>query len=133
LTKDKAKATIGQLSIMIDLIGRGYDALIPATDDCVYDLVFSRSRNKLIEAVQVKAITSTDNHLKVRFYSRNSKSSFKQYMPDEVDWRAVYDLNSKKIYYLKLIDFYPVSTFPYTFTAAQGLQCLPTTTSIFNY
>lgn len=93
----KQKGTLAELRVAACLLANGWNVLIPYGENNRYDLVAERS-GKFIR-IQVKYVSPSNNGLNINCASSNNWS-IKTYQPEEIDYMAVYDSNSEKVYYI---------------------------------
>lgn len=98
----KQKGDLAELMVAADLRRRGYTVAIPFGEDSDYDLVVDRRGN--LERVQVKYSTSDGEVITVRCRSHSLTNgrvrSTKRYTTATIDWLAIYDPVSNRIFYV---------------------------------
>jgi hypothetical protein len=98
----KAKGDIAEMAVAADLLRRGYKVAFPFGEDWDYDLIVCREGR--LERVQVKHARSDGRVLSVRCRSQSLTNgrvrATKHYTAATIDWLAVYDATSGRIYYV---------------------------------
>jgi hypothetical protein len=97
MAETKRKGDIGEAMVMADVLRRGYKVAIPVGEDWRYDLIVLRNGN--LERVQCKYTSSRGDFIYVACRSSNNWSVVR-YTPEAVDWIAVYDTFTSKVYFV---------------------------------
>jgi hypothetical protein len=97
LTTDKGE--IGEAEVIVDLRRRGHGVAIPFGHSLPFDLVLVRGDTGALERVQVKYTTSDGRVVKVRCSSYSAWVSYR-YQATMVDWLAVFDASSRRVYHV---------------------------------
>lgn len=102
----KQKGDLAELMVAADLRRRGYPIAIPFGEDSDYDLVVDRDGK--LERVQVKYSTSDGEVIRVRCRSHSLTHgrvrATKRYTAATIDWLAIYDPVSDRIFYIPAAD-----------------------------
>lgn len=97
LISKKGKGEIAELAVASKLVGDGWKVLFPFGEDSRYDLVAEKSGRFV--RVQVKYVTPKNGALNTNCRSSNNWSVL-HYSPEDIDAIAVYDADSKNIYFI---------------------------------
>lgn len=93
----KKKGDVAELAVAAHCLRLGYQVLFPYGEDARYDFVIE-SKGKF-KRVQVKYVTPKDGALEVSCRSSNNWST-RAYSAEEIDILAVYDSESKLVYFI---------------------------------
>jgi len=98
LRDTKSKGDFGEISVIKDLIGRGYSVAIPFGENNPFDLV--AYKDGLFQRVQVKYRESKNGIIKVGLRTiSNGKPKF-PYTRVTIDLLAVYDITTDTVLYV---------------------------------
>jgi len=100
LCDNHIKGNVGQVSVALDLIKRGFDVFTPMNEMTTIDLAFCRTNRDRLEKVQVKSVTPVSNKIIVPLASCSGSKKY-HYALGEIDWIAVYITTSEDILYIK--------------------------------
>jgi len=89
------------MAVASSLLKRGWNVLFPFGENSRYDLV-AEKKGKFIK-VQVKYVTPLEGALSVGCKSSNNWSVL-AYTPDQIDFYAVYNPQSEKVYFISVRD-----------------------------
>jgi PD-(D/E)XK endonuclease len=106
LLNRKAKGDLAELKVATDLRARGYKIAFPYGEDWDFDLIVCRAG--ALERVQVKYARSDGAKLVVRCRSHSLTNgrvrSTKRYTATMIDWLAVYDNSTERVFYIPAAD-----------------------------
>jgi hypothetical protein len=85
--------------ILADLQRQGHGIAIPFGHDLPFDLIVVRKEDGALEKVQCKYATSDGRVVMAKVLSTSAWVNHR-YTKDEVDWVAVYDATTQRIFYL---------------------------------
>ncbi|OGH68253.1 MAG: hypothetical protein A3C15_03865 [Candidatus Magasanikbacteria bacterium RIFCSPHIGHO2_02_FULL_50_9b] len=97
----KEKGALGELAVATQLMRMGWRVLFPFGENCRYDLAIER--NGIFKRVQVKYSTPKNGTLRINCKSSNNWSVL-AYTPDQIDFYAVYNPQSEKVYFISVRD-----------------------------
>jgi hypothetical protein len=96
---NKEKGDLAETRVLADIVRRGHKVAIPFGEHWRYDLVMQREGR--LERVQVKYVKSTaEGVLTVKCHSMPRTGVRAAYTPDEIDWLAVYDATTDRVFYI---------------------------------
>lgn len=101
MNENNQKGDVGETRIISEMCKRGYKVALPFGQDWKYDLIVDR--NGKLERIQVKSANSRNNCISVNAYSntrKNGKSVERRYKVDEIDWVAVYGIDTDECYFV---------------------------------
>lgn len=105
----KTKGDTAELLVAGDLAKRGFRIAFPYGEDCDFDLLFWRPPSIELERVQVKYATSDGAVVPVRPCSHSLTKgrikATKRYTSATIDWLAVYDSTTERIFYVSAAEF----------------------------
>src|SRR3954453_13713548 len=100
----KTKGDLAELLVAANLVARGFRVALPFGEDTEIDLVFWRPPVLDIERVQVKHATSDGDVIRVKACTHSLTNGrvrqTKRYTSQMIDWLAVYDATTGRIFYL---------------------------------
>jgi hypothetical protein len=109
LLNRKAKGDLAELKVAADLRARGYKIAFPYGEDWDFDLIVAR--HGALERVQVKYGRSEGGKLAVRCRSHSLTGGkvvrTKLYTAETIDWLAVYDDATGRIFYIPAAELGP--------------------------
>lgn len=95
---------MAELIVAADLVKRGFRVAFPFGEDSDFDLIFWHPPDLALERVQVKYATSDGRVVPVRSRSHSLTNgrirATKRYTSASIDWLAVYDATTERIFYV---------------------------------